>query len=512
MDLRSILFDGPADRANAQNAQAPPFFADLNLDQVVDAITAAWADYDLKRFFYTPLWRAEAVTYRHEAFQDLKDPALLGRVRAFAQAMREMRAHLAHTTDERGHTHWKNAWFLDAVAIYCDAVKRLASDLSTLPVRSRGFLALRDHVVRYAASSAFTSLDEEMRALKADLATVRYCVTIKSGAFTVRKYDEETDYSAEVEATFEKFKLGAVRSYLVDYKSSYEMSQIEEIILDFVGRLFSEIFSHLDDYRARTAAFVDETLACFDREVHFYVAYLEHLANLGRAGLPFCFPRIAVTSKEIYDRDGFDLALAHKLVGENKPVVCNDFHLTGPERIIVVTGPNQGGKTTFARAFGQLHYLASLGCPVPGREAQLVLCDDIFTHFEREEDIETLRGKLEDDLVRIRAILARATPRSIIVMNEIFTSTTLRDEIFLSTKIMEKIIALDLLCIWVTFVDELSSFAPQTVSMVSTVVPENPAQRTLKIVRRPADGLAYAVAIAQKYRLTYDAINERIGS
>jgi DNA mismatch repair protein MutS len=505
----SILFENPADRISDDQLRPPDFFNDLNCDQIVDAITAGREEYNLKPFFYACLSRVDAIRYRHEVMEDLEDPSLYKLVTVFASKMRQMREH--HVRAQKAHyKEQKQAWFLDAVDIYCDAIESLASETAHSGLRSRGFLAFRDYLVKYTHSERFNNVLSKVKQLTADLATAEYCVLIKGSGFTVRKYEAETDYSVEVEQTFDKFKQAAAQDYKVKFPARDEMNHIEARILDFVARLHPEVFGPLSDFCSENVDFVDPTIAVFDREVQFYLAYLEYAAALKGARLQFCYPLVSETNKAVHDYDGFDIALAHKLHRENSPVVCNDFYLKGDERVLVVSGPNQGGKTTFARTFGQLHYLASLGCPVPGRDAQLLLFDHLFTHFEKEEKVENLRGKLEDDLLRIRDTLSQATPQSIIIMNEVFTSTTVQDETFLSKRVLEKIIFLGALCVWVTFVDELASVGPQTVSMVSTVVPENPALRTFKIVRRPADGLAYAMAIAQKYRLTYDAVRERI--
>jgi DNA mismatch repair protein MutS len=509
--FQSILFEHPADDTDVDGLTEPDFFVDLNLDQVLASMTAGRERYQLKPLFFAPLHQVAAVHYRHEVLRDLEKAEVLEPIRTFAGSMRLMREHLAQV-EKLHYQLQKQSWFLDAVEIYCEAVRSLAAGLAERAPSSRGLRGLCDYLDGYAASDRFTSLVARTSALKDALAKVRYAVRINGARVTVSKYAGEADYSAEVEETFARFQQGAVRSYLARLPDYAEMDHVEARILDGVAHLYPDVFQDRADFCACHRDYLDATIGRFDREVQFYLAYLEMAERLRGAGLPFCYPQVSARSQEIAAEETFDIALANKLAPEGGVVVGNDFHLAGPERIFVVSGPNNGGKTTFARTFGQLHYLASLGLLVPGREARLFLPDRIFTHFERAEDIETLRGKFDDELVRVHEILERATSDSVIVMNESFNSTSLSDALVVGTEVMRQILGLGCLGVYVTFVDEIASLSEATVSMVSQIVPGNPAERTFKVIRKPADGRAYAWAIADKYGLSYERLMERIGS
>jgi len=511
MTFQSILFLNADDKSAVSQAREPSFFGDLNLDQIVSAVTVQKQEYDLKPFFYMPLHDADAVNFRHEIVRDLEVPDMMRIVKAFAYRMRTVRERLVQS-EKRRNRYQQMRWLLEAVALYGKTVASLVSDMATAEIKSRGLLAFREYVAGYAASERFIAPNGEAEHLLAELNTIRYSILIRDLCVEVRPYQGEPDYGAEVASVFERFERDAVHTYSFEFGDYPDVNSIEANILRLVAQTHREVFDRLEHYCGSNKDFQDLLLVRFDREVQFYIAYLDHIAPFKKAGLNFCYPRVSQIDKNTHVSETFDLALAGKLSGKRTIPICNDFRLCGSERIIVITGPNQGGKTTFARMFGQLHYLTSLGLPVPGSEAQLYLPDQIFTHFERIEHTTNLTGNLQDDLVRIHKVLEDATPQSVIIINEIFTSTTLQDAISLSQKVATTIMELDALCAWVTFIDEIASLSEKTVSMVATVTPEDSERRTFKIIRQSPNGLAYAMSLARKYRLTSEAIKERITS
>lgn len=487
-------------------ATAPPSsFADLGLELVASALLSGLAAFRLEDWFWTPPGTAAAVVHRQEAIADLGRGEVRDAVRRFSDGLATARTRLA-TARSYPHPLQRQLAHLDGATTYTAAVTTFAARLHAAAPASRALGDLAARLTSIAASPSFTRLAAAAGAAREAVDAVRYQLHIASDRVQVTRA-AGTDYSADVAATFARLGDGAGHSHVTRPPGGRtEPGHVEAAILERVAALHPHAFGLLDRFASEHPQVVDPGLVLADRELQFLGVGLALAERLRAAGLPACWPEVSETDQTIELRSACDPALALL----HREVVGNDVVLAPHERIAVVTGPNQGGKTTFARMIGAIAHLAALGFPVPAERARLPLPDAVLTHVGRAEDLADLRGALEDDLLRLRAILDAATPDSLVILNELFSSTTVADAAELSRATLARLQATGCRCIWVTFLTELAR-EPGVVSLVSQVDPADPTVRTFRVERQDAGGPTWAETLAVAVGLDRDSLRARLG-
>ena len=513
MSFYSILYPDQLRYKKPRRTTSPECLRDLNMDQLFSHILKNRADYQLEQFYHTQLQDKESIVYRQQVFQDLENVTIREMVSEYSRNAGLLRKRM----DEiRSKLEKKEAWennyltrgyMLREADIYCNSVMDLSRKLQRVSLKSVGMKAFKTYLGEYCTSETFLKFQECVEQIKQKCKEISYCIYLKDGTVRVRKYQGEKSQTDRILSLFEKFRQDTVKDYRHELNKAPYAEHIEAEILSMLSEVYPDLFDKLADFCKSYIHFDDEILLLFAKEIQFYLGWLEMTAALQLSGLQFCYPEIDIDKRQMSAEAFFDVALAYL---QSEHIVTNDFSLSTPEHIMVVTGPNQGGKTTFARAFGQLHYLASLGVSVPGRCAKLLLCDQVLTHFEREEDITNLNGKLQDELERLHNLEQNATSDSIIIINEIFASTTLEDAIKLGRYMMEWLTLIGTPAVVVTFLDELAEYGPNTVSFMSMVDQNQEHSRSYKVIRKKPDGHAYALDIAEKYGLTYEQLEKRL--
>ena len=116
----------------------------------------------------------------------------------------------------------------------------------------------------------------------------------------------------------------------------------------------------------------------------------------------------------------YELSMA--VYAQKKPV--GNSIVFKDNRMTLITGANQGGKSTFLRSYGIAQVLMQCGMPVPASKFSAPVYRQIFTHFTRSEDEQLSNGRLSEELQRMSNMVDKAVPNSLFLLNESFASTT----------------------------------------------------------------------------------------
>lgn len=494
----------------------PASFQDLNLDQIVEAATADYSAFDIRKHYYTLLTDLSVIRYRQSAAEELRRPEVYACVHrlceivvAVSRLLPKLRTSLIGQGPMENNAMTKGA-FLNAAVKYAQALQVFADSAETLSLRSGPLQGFADYLQSLFATEAWQGFSAHTTRVRKAFDAAQYTILIKNSGMKVRKYEDQEDEGAYVARLFDRFSQGEGQTYTHAVNENAIAYHVESALLEILVKLYPDEFADLSALCETYPSFLDGVVERFALEMQFYFSYLSFIEPISRRGMAFCCPQFTQGDQCMHAEALFDLALAHNRLREESMPVANDLSLEPHERVIVVSGPNQGGKTTFARSLGQCIHIARIGLPVACQSACLRPFTRLFTHFEKEENVENGAGKLMDDLQRLKPMLSDADADTFFVINEIFASTTLTDATAISRKVMEQILSLRCTGVWVTFIDEMAAYGPSVVSMMSMVEEGDSDKRTFRIQRKAADGLAHAMTIARKHALTYEQLKRRL--
>jgi len=197
-------------------------------------------------------------------------------------------------------------------------------------------------------------------------------------------------------------------------------------------------------------------------ELAFYIGCLNLHDQLTDKGEPTCFP-VPVPPDERREsfRGLYDVCLALSL---DQRVVGNDLDADAKD-LMIITGANQGGKSTFLRSLGLAQLLMQCGMFVPAASFSANICDGLFTHYKREEDVTMSSGKLDEELKRLSAIVDAVRTNSLLLFNESFAATNEREGSEIAGQIIAALLEKGIKICFVTHLYELAqSFYDQNLA------------------------------------------------
>jgi MutS domain V len=259
----------------------------------------------------------------------------------------------------------------------------------------------------------------------------------KGGEYTLRRAPEQGFIARILDRSGYSFTL-ADR----DEAGAVALAQLEDRALNQVADALARSVEHVLDF-----------LRMLRTEVGFYVACLNLADELTTLGGAWAIPDVLPVNEVALRASGlYDVCLALTL---KHPVVSNDVE-AGGKSLVMITGANQGGKSTFLRSVGVAQLMAQCGMFVAADSYLANACTGVFTHYKREEDETMESGKLDEELARMSDIADQIHAGCLLLCNESFAATNEREGSQIARQVIDAMLAEDIKVVFVTHLFDLA--------------------------------------------------------
>ena len=398
---------------------APALAQDLELDTLLNAMAAG--DDFLRGVARTALLCGpadpETIIYRQQVLRDsLAQPAVVREIYGIA-----VQAILAE----------KRIWWgigsrypetilhrsVEVMQLFVAALRllRQVADSQASGFRSDGFTRFFTMIAKELGDDYFATVDGHLKRLK-----------FSGGVLVSASLGVGNAGTGHVLRTPRPGRRGLAEVMGVGDRSVYTLTIIDR---DEAGaRALSELSGRGVNQVANALAQSAEHILGFFRllrtELAFYIGALNAHERLAATGGPTCFPEPLPPAGAAFSAAGlYDPCLA---LTASTPVTGNDVSADGVS-LVMITGANQGGKSTFLRSVGLAQLMMQSGMFAAAAALRASVCRGLFTHYKREEDVTMTSGKLDEELARMSDIAAHITPGSMLLCNESFASTNERE-------------------------------------------------------------------------------------
>lgn len=325
---------------------------------------------------------------------------------------------------------------LEAFVVRLHELRQLADD-RLQHVDSDGFRSLVDSIRHDLDDQYFDTLRRHLRQLQ-----------FRDGVLLSARLDRDNsgrDFvlrsrGARRSAWRERVGLAPRTSY------SFTIPPRDEAASNELADLTNRGLNHVANAAAQAADHIESYFTMLRSELAFYVSCLNLRAALVEKGVVTTLP-VPLPAEPFRFRceDLKDTSLA--LVAEK--AVGNDVD-ADDRPLVVVTGANSGGKSTFLRSVGIAQLMLQCGMYVTASSYRASLHSAVFTHFGREEDASMRSGRLDDELRRMDAIVERTTRRSLLLFNESFAGTNEREGSEIGRQVVQALLERDVSVFFVT--------------------------------------------------------------